>query len=46
VLVDAEGNELGPEQAEEWSPMPASVNVVRVLKPEEYGSSTAEQLAA
>lgn len=46
VLVDPDGNMPGPEQAEEWNPMPASVNVVRVLRPEEYGFSTAEQLAA
>lgn len=46
VLVDADGNELAPEQIEEWNPMPESVNVARVLKPEECGISTAEQLAA
>jgi HD-GYP domain-containing protein (c-di-GMP phosphodiesterase class II) len=46
VLVDPDGNPPGAEQAEEWSPMPASVNVVRVLRPEEFGLATAEQLAA
>ena len=46
VLVDPAGNMPGPERAEEWSPMPAGINVVRVLKPEDCEFATAEQLAA
>ena len=46
VLLDPGQNTPGPDQAEDWNPMPASMSVVRVLKPEEFGFSTAEQLAA
>jgi HD-GYP domain-containing protein (c-di-GMP phosphodiesterase class II) len=46
VLVDPHGNLPDPDHAEEWSPMAPTMNVTRVLKPEEYGFSTSEQLAA
>lgn len=46
VLVTPGGSSSDSEPREEWSPMPADVNVVRVLRPEDFEASTAEQLAA
>ena len=46
LLTDDDQNTLSPEQAEEWNPMPPTVRVVRVLKPEEFEVSATQQLAA
>jgi len=46
VLVDPDGSKPPPEREEEWSPMPADVRVVRVLRPEECDLPIAEELAA
>ncbi len=46
VLVEPDGSVPPAAQAKEWSPMPAGVSVVRVLRPEEYDLPIAEQLAA
>ena len=46
VLVYPDGASAPEENAEQWSPMPADRNVVRVLKPEEHAFATGEYLAA
>ena len=46
LLVEPDGGKPDDTSADLWSPMPADVNVVRVLKPEEYDASITEQLAA
>jgi len=46
VIVDANGRPQSPEGAEEWNPMSPDVNVLRVLKAEEFGFATGEALAA
>ena len=45
ILVEPDGSPPDPD-ASEWSPMPSDVNVLRVLKPEEFETSISEQLAA
>lgn len=46
VLVNPDGSEEPEESAATWDPMPADVNVARVLRPEDYAARTGEQLAA
>lgn len=46
VLSDPDGRTADPEQHEDWTPMPPHVNVVRVLRPEDYQLPTSEALAA
>ncbi len=46
VLVDPTAAQTEAGEAEEWNPMPKNVSVVRVLRPEEYQGSTADELAA
>jgi len=46
VLVEPDGSKPPLEREEEWSPMPADVRVVRVLRPEECDLPIAEELAA
>ena len=46
VLAYPDGSSPSPDAPEQWSPMPPERSVVRVLRPEEVGMSTAEQLAA
>ena len=46
ILIEPDGEKPTPEREDLWSPMPRSVNVVRVLKPEEFEVSIAEELAA
>jgi HD-GYP domain-containing protein (c-di-GMP phosphodiesterase class II) len=46
VLVRADGGAVAEDAVEEWTPMPSSETVVRVLPPEEYSANTSELLAA
>jgi hypothetical protein len=46
VLVRPDGVSVPEDAAEMWSPMPATENVVRVLRPEEFNQNTSELLAA
>ena len=46
ILMEPDGTKPPPERDDIWSPMPPTVNVVRVLKPEDYEVSLADELAA
>jgi HD-GYP domain-containing protein (c-di-GMP phosphodiesterase class II) len=46
VLVRPDGTMPTENQPEEWNPMPRSNSVVKVIRPEEVGVNTTEQLAA
>jgi HD-GYP domain-containing protein (c-di-GMP phosphodiesterase class II) len=46
LLTMPDGRPASPDEADQWSPMPAGVRVLRVLRPEEHQVATQEALAA